>query len=124
MCELKSKHVAEQQRSWKGGDRQFLRRFVRPWCYLRRGKISPDTDYMQAILSLIWSSAARYPAAPLSFPDRFNHQTKAASRSTLPPHSKSRIGYSITFPLSPGSSICLCTHNGALPFDNNRSWNS
>jgi len=33
----------------------------------------------------------------------------------------STADYSINFPLSPGSSICRCTHNGALPFDSNRS---
>lgn len=32
--------------------------------------------------------------------------------------------YSISFPLSPGKSICRCTQSGAFPFDSNRSWNS
>ncbi len=43
----------------------------------------------EAVSHLIWSAAARYSATALSLLDEFNHQTKAASRSTLPPHSKS-----------------------------------
>lgn len=31
------------------------------------------------------------------------------------------LSHSINFPLSPGNSICRCTHNGALPFESKRS---
>lgn len=63
---------------------------------------------------------------------RINSLPRGSARSDLRLLTLSRaawvisrgVAYSINFPLSPGKSIWRCTHSGALPFDNRRSWNS